>query len=59
VLSAPGFSRPCSALFQQNHVIFERLASGSFFGCRFSIGLRNSSDKSLRLALTVGYRVLI
>src|SRR5205809_6482686 len=27
-----------------------------FTGCRFSIGLRNSSDKSMRLALTVGYR---
>jgi hypothetical protein len=23
-------------------------------GCRFSIGLRNSNDKSMRLALTVG-----
>jgi hypothetical protein len=28
-------------------------------GCRFSIGLRNSHDKSFRLALTVGYRVFI
>src|ERR1041385_5239519 len=25
-------------------------------GCRFSIGLRNSHDKSMRLAMTVGYR---
>ena len=30
-----------------------------FEGCRFSIGLRNSHDKSMRLALTVGYRVLV
>src|SRR5688572_25263316 len=28
-----------------------------FEGCRFSIGLRNSHDKSMRLALTCGYRV--
>jgi len=28
-------------------------------GCRFSIGIRNGNDKSLRLALTVGYRVLV
>jgi hypothetical protein len=27
-------------------------------GCRFSIGLRNSHDKSMRLAMTCGYRVL-
>src|ERR1700752_958409 len=26
-------------------------------GCRFAIGLRNSHDKSMRLALTCGYRV--
>src|SRR3989449_6865782 len=26
-------------------------------GCRFSIGIRNANDKSMRLALTVGYRV--
>ena len=30
-----------------------------FDGCRFSIGVRNSNDKSMRLALTVGYRVLV
>lgn len=30
-----------------------------FNGCRFSIGLRNSHDKSLRLAVTIGYRVFI
>jgi hypothetical protein len=30
-----------------------------FNGCRFSIGLRNSNDKSMRLALTVGYRVFV
>ncbi len=28
-------------------------------GCSFSIGIRNSHDKSMRLALTVGYRVLV
>jgi hypothetical protein len=30
-----------------------------FRGTRFSIGLRNANDKSMRLALTVGYRVLV
>ena len=28
-------------------------------GCRFSIGIRNAHDKSMRLAMTVGYRVFI
>lgn len=28
-------------------------------GVRFSIGMRNSNDKTMRLALTVGYRVLV
>lgn len=28
-------------------------------GCRFSIGIRNSHDKSLRLALTAGLRVFV
>ena len=28
-------------------------------GCRFSIGLRNSHDKSMRLAMTCGYRVFV
>src|SRR5262245_57756137 len=28
-------------------------------GVRFSIGMRNSNDKSMRLGLTVGYRVLV
>ena len=28
-------------------------------GCRFSLGLRNSNDKSMRLALTVGYRTFV
>src|SRR2546429_3143400 len=28
-------------------------------GCRFSIGVRNSHDKSMRLAMTCGYRVLV
>src|SRR5262245_61010964 len=31
----------------------------TFDGCRFAIGIRNSNDKSMRLALTVGYRVFI
>jgi hypothetical protein len=31
----------------------------SFDGCRFSLGIRNSNDKSMRLALTVGYRVFV
>jgi hypothetical protein len=31
----------------------------SFDGCRFSIGVRNANDKSMRLALTVGYRVFV
>ncbi len=31
----------------------------TFDGCRFSVGIRNSNDKSMRLALTVGYRVLV
>src|ERR1700693_2281054 len=28
-------------------------------GARFSIGLRNSHDKSMRLAMTCGYRVFV
>jgi hypothetical protein len=28
-------------------------------GCRFSIGLRNSHDKSMRLAMTCGYRIFV
>jgi hypothetical protein len=28
-------------------------------GCRFSIGVRNSNDKSMRLAMTCGYRVFV
>src|SRR5260370_32250293 len=31
----------------------------TFQGCRFALGLRNSHDKSMRLSLTVGYRVLV
>lgn len=30
-----------------------------FEGGRFSVGLRNSNDKSMRLALTAGYRVFV
>jgi len=30
-----------------------------FTGCRFAIGVRNANDKSMRLALTVGYRVFV
>jgi len=28
-------------------------------GCRFSIGIRNSNDKSIRLGLTAGLRVFV
>ncbi len=31
----------------------------TFDGCRLSVGVRNSNDKSMRLALTVGYRALV
>src|SRR5579859_4935117 len=31
----------------------------AFDGCRFSIGIRNANDKSMRLAMTVGYRVFV
>jgi hypothetical protein len=31
----------------------------TFDGCRFSVGVRNSNDKFMRLALTVGHRVLV
>ena len=31
----------------------------AFNGCRFAIGIRNANDKSMRLALTSGYRVFI
>jgi hypothetical protein len=34
------------------------LATG-FDGCRFSIGIRNSHDKSFRLAITTGLRVMV
>jgi hypothetical protein len=30
-----------------------------FEGCRFSLGIRNANDKSMRLALTVGVRVFV
>jgi hypothetical protein len=32
---------------------------GEFHGCSFSLGLRNSHDKSMRLAMTCGYRVRV
>jgi hypothetical protein len=31
----------------------------TFQGCRFAIGIRNAHDKSMRLAMTVGYRVMV
>src|SRR3984893_753678 len=31
----------------------------TFHGCRFAIGIRNSHDKTMRLAMTVGYRVFV
>jgi Domain of unknown function (DUF932) len=33
--------------------------NSEFKGCRFAIGMRNSNDKTMRLALTVGYRVFV
>jgi len=30
-----------------------------FEGCKFSIGIRNANDRTMRLALTVGYRVFV
>jgi hypothetical protein len=33
--------------------------NAQFTAARFSIGLRNSNDKSMRLALTAGYRVFV
>src|ERR1051326_476346 len=33
--------------------------TSTFNGCRFAIGLRNSHDKSMRLAMTVGYKVFV
>jgi hypothetical protein len=30
-----------------------------FHGCRFALGVRNAHDKSMRLAMTVGYRVMV
>src|ERR1700682_2558027 len=30
-----------------------------FDGARYSLGLRNANDKSMRLALTVGYRIFV
>ena len=30
-----------------------------FQGCRFALGIRNAHDKSMRLAMVVGYRVLV
>jgi hypothetical protein len=31
----------------------------TFDGARFALGLRNSHDKSMRLAMTIGYRVMV
>lgn len=31
----------------------------TFHGCRFAIGIRNSHDKSMRVAMTVGYTVFV
>lgn len=31
----------------------------TFNGCRFALGIRNAHDKSMRLAMTVGYRVFV
>jgi hypothetical protein len=39
--------------------IFDSDLETAFEGCRFSIGIRNAKDKSMRLAMTVGYRVFV
>lgn len=31
----------------------------TFNGCRFALGIRNSHDRTMRLAMTVGYRVFV
>src|SRR5579883_1258069 len=31
----------------------------TFDGCQFALGIRNAHDKSMRLALTCGYRVFV
>jgi len=31
----------------------------TFTGCRFALGVRNSHDKTMRLAMTIGYRVFV
>src|SRR2546427_8852458 len=31
----------------------------TFHGARFALGLRNSHDKTMRLAMTIGYRVFV
>ena len=31
----------------------------TFTGCRFALGVRNSHDRTMRLAMTVGYKVLV
>src|SRR5688572_12582597 len=31
----------------------------TFDGARFALGLRNSHDKTMRLAMTIGYRVMV
>jgi hypothetical protein len=31
----------------------------TFTGCRFALGIRNSHDKTMRLAMTVGYKVFV
>lgn len=33
--------------------------NSEFHGCRCVIGIRNSNDKSMRLALTIGYKVFV
>jgi hypothetical protein len=40
--------------------MFDALAlETAFNGCRFTIGIRNANDKSMRLGLTAGLRVLV
>lgn len=48
------------AVSQDGNKMFGLLELDQMFtGCRFALGLRNSHDKTMRLAMTVGYRVLV
>jgi hypothetical protein len=44
---------------QQQVLRLDRDKVSGFTGARFALGIRNSHDKTMRLALTVGYRVFL